>query len=80
MPDYKLEITDLLKNGQNNICINLLGSRRNAFGPLHMANKRPVYISSAAFRKHEYYYKWQEEYNLIEYGLYGYPVIYSGLV
>ncbi|OHB56918.1 MAG: hypothetical protein A2Y12_19585 [Planctomycetes bacterium GWF2_42_9] len=77
MPDYKVEITDLLKNGQNNICINLLGSRHNAFGPLHMANKRPVYISSAAFRKHENYYKWQEGYNLIEYGLYGYPVIYS---
>lgn len=72
----KIEITDMLKKGRNEVCINLLGSRRNSFGPLHMSDERPVYISAASFRQNEYY-KWQEKYKLVEYGLYQSPVIYE---
>lgn len=71
-----IEITDMLKKGLNEICINLLGSRRNSFGPLHMADEKPVYISAASFRQNEYY-KWQEKYKLVEYGLYQFPAIYE---
>jgi hypothetical protein len=74
MPDYTVEITELLKSGDNEIYINLLGSRRNAFGPLHMTDERPVYLSAASFRQNVWY-KWQDEYKLTEYGLYKYPVI-----
>ncbi|HBG25618.1 MAG: hypothetical protein A2Y10_01195 [Planctomycetes bacterium GWF2_41_51] len=71
-----IEITDVLKKGFNEICINLLGSRRNSFGPLHMADEKPVYVSAASFRQNEYY-KWQEKYKLVEYGMYQFPVIYE---
>jgi len=71
-PDYRLDITETLQKGKNVIDIKLLGSRRNAFGPLHMVNT-PNWIGPGEFQYNPD--NWQDEYNLVAYGLYEAPVI-----
>ncbi|OHB54092.1 MAG: hypothetical protein A2Y12_12590 [Planctomycetes bacterium GWF2_42_9] len=69
--DYSIDITNSLKCGSNCLELRLLGSRRNAMGPLHLADDDPVWVGPDQFRsKNE---KWQQDYKLVDYGLYGPP-------
>jgi len=72
-PEYQVDITPQLKNGKNTIDIKLLGSRRNAFGPLHLADDKPEWIGPGSFAHDPD--KWQDQYRLTDYGLYEPPVI-----
>jgi len=73
MASRQQEITPYLHNGKNTIEIKLFGSRRNAFGPLHIIEDEPIVIGSITF---QYDTKnWQEEYKLVEYGLFEPPII-----
>ncbi len=71
-PEYKVEITDQLVDGKNIIDIKLLGSRRNAFGPLHLNQDKPKWVGPGSFVAPEVY---QEEYKLVPYGLFSPPII-----
>ncbi|MFA5293281.1 MAG: glycosyl hydrolase [Phycisphaerae bacterium] len=67
------EVTEFLCNGDNHIEITLYGSRRNAFGPLHLSEDKPVWIGPQQFLYNAE--NWQDEYKLIDYGLFMPPVI-----
>lgn len=73
MPQGPGDITPYLHNGKNTIEIKLFGSRRNAFGPLHITENEPFIIGSLTFQHDPK--NWQEDYKLIEYGLFKSPVI-----
>ncbi len=74
-PDYQAECTKLLQAGKNEISITLLGSRRNAFGPLHNAGE-VRYVSPDKFLANpENPQDWQDEFKLVPYGLMEPPVI-----
>jgi hypothetical protein len=70
--NFQADVSDFLENGDNYICLRFLGSRRNGFGPLHMAEK-PVFIGPASFR--EVTCQWQETTKLLPYGLLEKPVL-----
>jgi len=72
-PDYCTDITDYLQDGTNLIDIKLLGSRRNAFGPLHCIVGNPKYIAPHSFRHNSD--NWQDDVALVDYGLYDSPLI-----
>ena len=67
------EITALLKNGYNTVELKLFGSRRNAFGPLHITEDKPVVVGSHSFQHDKV--GWQEAYRLVKHGLLGVPMI-----
>ncbi len=71
-PEYRIDVTENLADGKNIIDIKLLGSRRNAFGPLHINTDNPRYTSPGSFVDSSVY---QEEYRLLSYGLYSPPVL-----
>ncbi len=75
-PDYRVDITEHLIDGKNTIDIKLLGSRRNAFGPLHIDVEKPKYVGPYSFVDPPTAQK--EEYELIGYGLYKPPIIVKG--
>ncbi len=77
-PAYRVDITECLVDGKNVIDIKLLGSRRNAFGPLHIADDKPRWIGPYSFVDPPT--KQKEEYHLLDYGLYKPPVIIEGSV
>ena len=68
MANQQQEITPYLRNGKNTIEIKLFGSRRNAFGPLHIAEDAPAIVGPFTFQRDVE--NWQEDYKLVEYGLF----------
>ena len=72
-PNYSVDITRFLCEGWNEIDIKLLGSRRNSFGPLHLAEDKPNSIWPDSFMRH--LDNWQDDYKLVDYGLFGLPNI-----
>jgi len=72
-PDYRVDITEYVQNGKNAIDIKLLGSRRNAFGPLHMTDDKPRGVGPETYRLGPD--EWQDEYKLVDYGLFEPPVV-----
>ncbi|MFA5865666.1 MAG: glycosyl hydrolase [Phycisphaerae bacterium] len=75
-PDYQIDCTNSLQAGKNAIDIRILGSRRNGFGPLHLATDKPSSIGPYSYIGNpENPQDWQDEYKLIDYGLYEPPVI-----
>ncbi len=75
-PEYQFDCTGLLQPGKNTIDIKILGSRRNAFGPLHLAVEKPWWTGPAEFHYNsENPQDWQDEFKLKPYGLLELPVI-----
>ncbi|MCM8818588.1 MAG: hypothetical protein NC915_03820 [Candidatus Omnitrophica bacterium] len=48
-PPYEIEITKYVKNGVNNIKIELFSSLRNLLGPHHLKNHNPEYVGPSSF-------------------------------
>lgn len=71
--EHQTEITNSIVSGSNTIDIKVLGSRRNGFGPLHLAEDKPKWVGPASFTNEET--QWQDEYKLLDYGLLEPPVI-----
>jgi len=75
-PEYHFDCTDLLTPGRNTVDIKLLGSRHNAFGPLHLAVDNPEWTGPSQFHTNpEDPGVWQDEYKLLPYGLMAPPVL-----
>jgi len=66
LPPYKVEITNTLKPGENEIKILLVGTLRNALGPLHYKGGDPPFISPETFRDMK---NWTDEYVLRPFGV-----------
>ncbi len=49
-PNQRIDITDNLINGTNEILIRVFSSRKNAFGPLHLDDPKPFVIGPFSFR------------------------------
>lgn len=73
--DYLCDITRAVRPGQNRIEITLLGSCRNAFGPLHLTDEHPRWVGPAEFVKTPG--RWQQDYHLKKYGLFEPPQIWT---
>jgi hypothetical protein len=63
---HEVEITDLLGDGPAELAIEVLGSRRNSHGPLHV-KKMPNWVGPGAFVDLED--NWSDDYNLVPTGL-----------
>lgn len=48
-PPYELDITDYFERGETDIALELFGSRRNCFGPLHQKESEPQGIGPPNF-------------------------------
>jgi len=63
-----LDITDVLKNGENMIGIEVTASPRNMLGPLHRKAGYEPWTDSRSFRREAH--EWTDEYVLWSWGLY----------
>ena len=73
---YRFDITDVIVDGKNDIAITVLGSRRNSFGPFHMAQNDPHSVGPYSFVKHENDdVPWDDDIHVMPYGLMRAPVI-----
>jgi len=68
-PPYQVDITRMLdnKNRQHELHIEVLGHRRNSHGPLHHANKHPIWTGSAEFVSKGSL--WSDDYQFVPCGL-----------
>ncbi|MEM1581019.1 MAG: glycosyl hydrolase [Candidatus Bathyarchaeia archaeon] len=66
LPPYNVEITNLLKSGENEIKVLLVGNLRNALGPLHHKMRDPQFIGPETFRDPM---QWTDEYMLRPFGM-----------
>ena len=73
-PEYRLDITPLLRDGENAVDIRLISSRRNAFGPLHLAVDAPARVGPRSYRDSASTPQ-QDAFKLVDYGMYTAPVI-----
>ena len=71
-PPYEVDVTDLL-DGSGELCVELFSSRRNAFGPLHLADRRPMWVGPGSFETDGN--QWLDAYQLVPYGLMKPPVV-----
>ena len=67
---FETELPDL-RPGHNELEIEVIGSRRNLFGPFFLSDPHPPRFGAAAFREHEH----PERRDLTPYGLYSPPEI-----
>jgi len=70
----ELEISDFVKNGKNEIRIEILGHRRNSHGPLHYSGKKIFDSISSEFFTSENE-NWSDSYQLVHCGLMSSPLI-----
>jgi hypothetical protein len=66
LPPYSVEVASLLKPGENEIKILLVGNLRNALGPLHHKLGDPQYIGPETFKDLA---QWTDEYMLKPFGV-----------
>jgi hypothetical protein len=66
LPPYEIEVTDSLKRGENRIKVVLVGTLRNALGPLHYRGGDPSFISPETFREAT---NWTDDYVLRQFGV-----------
>lgn len=71
----KVQIGRMLREGHNDIEIEVMGAPRNMFGPLHLSNSREMWTSSAAFHPEPKIYT--KEYITFPWGLMEQACIYS---
>ncbi|MEM0172320.1 MAG: glycosyl hydrolase [Thermoproteota archaeon] len=63
---FSLDITKFVKKGENNLRIKLIGTLRNALGPLHYAGGDPAWIGPEQFEDERH---WTDDYILKPLGL-----------
>jgi hypothetical protein len=73
-PPYHSDITGLIKPGINKIDVNVIGSLKNLLGP-HHNNPKPGLVSPWIWRNVKSYSP-GKEYQMIDYGLMDYFVLY----
>ncbi|MCD6321880.1 MAG: hypothetical protein J7L77_02525 [Clostridiales bacterium] len=71
----RVQVGRMLKEGANDIEIEVMGAPRNMFGPLHLSNSREKWTNSGAFHPEESLYT--EEYITHPWGLLEQVCIYS---
>jgi hypothetical protein len=69
---YEIDITSFAVKGGNKIEIEVVGTRRNLLGPLHLNVKYPNWTGPWQFKQQE---DWTDEYVRFPYGLMGEPVV-----
>ncbi|MBU7004014.1 MAG: hypothetical protein HXS50_00510, partial [Theionarchaea archaeon] len=72
-PPHEVEITGSLREGVNRLEIEVVGSRRNLLGPLHLTERYPIWTGSGQFITDKN--DWTDEYVLLPYGLFESPVL-----
>ena len=70
-PPYEVDITDSLSEDEVEIALEVFGSRRNCFGPLHLKNPEPKWVGPLEYRTEGE--EWQEDYHLKPCGLFKTP-------
>ncbi len=68
LPPYEVDVTNYIRNGLNTVRIVLVGTLRNALGPLHNKLGDPDWVSPESFRDPA---NWTDEYMLRPIGVYG---------
>ncbi|MCX8171471.1 MAG: glycosyl hydrolase [Candidatus Bathyarchaeota archaeon] len=66
LPPYEVDITRLLKTGENEIKLRLVGNLRNALGPLHYKGGDPTFIGPETFKDPA---NWVDDYVLKPFGV-----------
>lgn len=69
---YEVDITDYVSAGKNVLNIEMVGSRRNLLGPLHLDQKYPVWTGPYQYKQE---HDWTDKYVRLPYGLTGEPVL-----
>jgi len=72
-PPYEVDITDALKPGRNLLEIEVMSSRRNLLGPLHLTEKYPNWTGPGQFVTSGD--QWTDDYVSVPYGLMEAPVL-----
>ncbi len=72
-PPYELEVTPALEPGENPLEIEIISSRRNLLGPLHLTEKYPKWTGPSKFETEGD--EWTDGYVRIPCGLMGPPVL-----
>lgn len=49
VPPFEVDITDYVLEGQNRICIEMMGSNRNVFGPHHHVQGENIFVGPSIF-------------------------------
>jgi hypothetical protein len=72
---YEIDITGFV-SGQKEVtlAIEVIGHRRNSHGPLHLAEKEPIWFGPAQYATEGK--EWQEEYQLVSCGLMAAPELF----
>jgi len=63
---FTLDVTRLVRRGSNELKVRIVGTLRNAFGPLHYAGGDPLYIGPETFEDERH---WTDEYVLKPFGM-----------
>lgn len=66
-PPNELDITDYLDGEKIELCLEVLGHRRNSHGPLHLNTRKPFSIGPSDFSTTGH--KWSNEYQVVPCGL-----------
>jgi len=72
-PPYEVDITDALRSGANTLAIEIVSSRRNLLGPLHLSDVYPTWTGPGEFVLTDK--RWTDKYVSVPYGLMKPPVI-----
>jgi len=72
-PPYEVDITDALRSGANTLAIEIVSSRRNLLGPLHLSHLYPGWTGAGEFTTEGE--RWTDKYMSVPYGLMKAPVI-----
>ncbi|MFH0919465.1 MAG: glycosyl hydrolase [Fibrobacterota bacterium] len=70
----EVDITDFLADGENDVCIEVVGHRRNSHGPHHHIEKWPMWTGPGEYQAGKE--KWFDGYNLVPCGLMQAPEIH----
>ena len=72
-PPYGIDLTPLLNEAGNELTLEVFGTRRNTFGPLHFSDPDPPSIGPAHFVSEGD--EWTDDYVLKPAGLLAHPVL-----
>jgi len=72
-PPYEVDVTQTLKEGRNRLEIEIVSSRRNLLGPLHLAQKYPPWTGPGQFETQGD--EWTDDYVAVPYGLLAPPIL-----
>jgi hypothetical protein len=75
-PPYRADVTEFIRQGNNNIDIRIIGSLKNLLGPHH--NNPPSGLASPGNWRNVKNYPAGKDYQMLDYGLFGDIVLYKG--